>query len=157
MEPRLTILTLGVDDVRQTRAFYVDGLGWAPSFEVDGAVLFIQVGPGLLLSLYGRDPLVEEAYPDHAETGGPGLTSGAAVPVTLAHNVDSPAEVDAVLSAAATAGATVVAPGQVREWGGYSGYFADPSGYRWEVAHNPGLVLHADGTVSMGVVPAPAD
>lgn len=157
MEPRLTLLTLGVDDVRQARAFYVDGLGWAPLFEVDGTVVFLRVGPGLLLSLYGRDALVEEAYPDHEGAGGAGRTSDAAVPVTLAHNVASPAEVDAVLSAAAAAGATVVAPGQARAWGGYSGYFADPSGFRWEVAHNPGLVVHADGTVSMGVVPPPAD
>ncbi len=155
MEPRVTLLTLGVDDVRRSRAFYVEALGWPPLFEVEGDVLFLQVGPGLLLSLYGRDALVAEAYPDAAGSSLP--ASEGAVPMTLAHNVGSPAEVDAVLATVAAAGATVVAPGQAREWGGYSGYFADPSGFRWEVAHNPGLVVHDDGTVTVVAEPPPAD
>ena len=126
MEQRVNFVTLAVEDVDRSRAFYVDGLGWEPAFEAKGEVLFLPVGHGLVLSVWSREGFV-------AEVGEP--TTGLA-PITLAHNVTSPGEVDDVLRDAAAAGADI-SPGEGREWGGYSGYFADPDGYRWEVAHNP--------------------
>ena len=126
MEQRANFVTLAVEDVDRSRAFYVDGLGWQPVFEAPGEVLFLPVGHGLVLSLWSRAGFT-------AEVGEP---STGLAPITLAHNVLSPAEVDEVLAGAAAAGAQV-SPGEQREWGGYSGYFADPDGYRWEVAHNP--------------------
>lgn len=145
MEPRVSLITLGVRDVARARAFYVDGLGWEPVNEVAGEVVFLQVGHGLLLSLWRRADLLEEAGPGiHEAHHGPVPV----VPVALAHNVGSPAEVDDVLASALAAGGSVVVPAQVRAWGGYSGYFADPDGFRWEVAHNPGLVVSDDGRVT---------
>ena len=126
MEQRANFVTLAVEDVDRSRAFYVDGLGWQPVFEAPGEVLFLPVGHGLVLSLWSRAGFT-------AEVGEP---STGLAPITLAHNVLSPAEVDDVLAGAAAAGAPVT-PGEQREWGGYSGYFADPDGYRWEVAHDP--------------------
>lgn len=126
MEQRANFVTLAVEDVDRSRAFYVDGLGWQPVFEAPGEVLFLPVGHGLVLSLWSRAGFT-------AEVGEP---STGLAPITLAHNVLSPAEVDEVLAGAAAAGAPVT-PGEQREWGGYSGYFADPDGYRWEVAHDP--------------------
>jgi len=151
MEARVSLITLGVRDVARARAFYVDGLGWEPVNEVAGEVVFLQVGHGLLLSLWRRADLLDEA--------GPGVHEGhhgaePVVPVALAHNVRSPAEVDDVLASALAAGGSVVVHGQVRAWGGYSGYFADPDGFRWEVAHNPGLVVSDDGRVTF-VAPDP--
>lgn len=126
MEQRANFVTLAVEDVDRSRAFYVDGLDWQPVFEAPGEVLFLPVGHGLVLSLWSRAGFT-------AEVGEP---STGLAPITLAHNVLSPAEVDEVLAGAAAAGAPVT-PGEQREWGGYSGYFADPDGYRWEVAHDP--------------------
>lgn len=145
MEPRVSLITLGVRDVARSRAFYVDGLGWEPVNEVADEVIFFQVGHGLLLSLWRRADLLEEA--------GPGIHEGhhgpePVAPLALAHNVGSPAQVDDVLASATAAGGSVVVPAQVRAWGGYSGYFADPDGFRWEVAHNPGLVVSDDGQVT---------
>ncbi|GAB3699938.1 VOC family protein [Mariniluteicoccus flavus] len=127
MDPRLNFVTLAVRDLARTRDFYVTGLGWPVTFEAAGEVVMIPLGEGLVLSLWARHEF-------EVEVGTP--ASGLA-PITLAHNVSSPAEVDAVLHTASRAGATAVEPGTVRDWGGYSGYFADPDGFRWEVAHNP--------------------
>jgi catechol 2,3-dioxygenase-like lactoylglutathione lyase family enzyme/acyl-CoA hydrolase len=135
MEQRANFVTLAVEDVDRSRAFYVDGLGWQPVFEAPGEVLFLPVGHGLVLSLWSRAGFT-------AEVGEP---STGLAPITLAHNVLSPAEVDEVLAGAAAAGAPVT-PGEQREWGGYSGYFADPDGYRWEVAHDPSPL--GDGLVT---------
>lgn len=128
MEQRLNFVTLAVADTDRSRDFYVDGLGWEPALEVPGEVIFIEVGHGLVLSLWNRAGFTEEV-------GEPG--TGIA-PITLAHNVSSPEAVDAVLTAARAAGSPAVTGGSRREWGGYSGYFADPDGFRWEVADNPG-------------------
>lgn len=146
MDPRLTLITLGVADVATARRFYVDGLGWDPVFDVPGQVLFLQVGPGVLLSFFGAQDLAADA----GDTRG----SAPATPqgVTLAHNVDSPAAVDAAIARAVAAGARVVKPAQRAEWGGYHGYVEDPCGVRWEIAHNSGLTIAADGTVSLGAV-----
>ncbi|WP_324011441.1 VOC family protein [Microbacterium sp. JZ37] len=128
MDQRISLITLVVDDVAASRRFYIDGLAWRAEFEAPGEVLMIRVGERLLLSLWDRA---------HAEEEIGAVTRGGTPPVTLAHNVAEPAQVDAVLAQARTAGATAVVAAQQRAWGGYSGYFADPDGFRWEVAVNP--------------------
>ena len=127
MEPRLNFVTLVVADLDRTRHFYLDGLGWTAALDVSGEVVMIHVGNKLVLSLWAESAA-------HAEIGT--VTRGGTLPFTLAHNVASPAEVDAVLKTASSAGATVHVA-QQRNWGGYSGYFTDPDGFRWEVAFNP--------------------
>lgn len=137
MEQRLSAVTLGVADVARARAFY-EALGWTGE-SPDGEVVFFQTG-GLVFALWGRDKLADDsAVLDGGGWGG----------VTLAHNVASPAEVDGVLAQAQAAGATIGRPGAVTFWGGYSGVFLDPDGHPWEVAHNPGWVLGADGSVRL--------
>lgn len=130
MDQRISFITLAVADLDTTRRFYIDGLGWQADLDVPGEVLMIRAGQHLLLSLW-----VEPEF--EAEVGeirrGPGV-----VPVTIAHNVHTKAEVDEVLETARAAGADPVSEPFERDWGGYSGYFADPDGYRWEVAYNPG-------------------
>jgi predicted lactoylglutathione lyase len=132
MDPRVSFITLAVPDLEAERAFYVDGLDWEPAMWVPDDVLMIKVGDKQLLSLW-----VEAAF--EAEVGaivrGPGLA-----PITLAHNLPERDQVDGVIEDARAAGATSVQEAQEREWGGYTGYFADPAGYRWEVAWNPGPI-----------------
>lgn len=126
MEPRLNFVTLVVADLERAHRFYVVGLGWSAAFR--GAdVVMIHVGAKLVLSLWTEDGA-------RAEIGE--VTRSGTLPFTLAHNVASPPEVDAALATARAAGATVY-EAQQREWGGYSGYFTDPDGFRWEVAFNP--------------------
>jgi catechol 2,3-dioxygenase-like lactoylglutathione lyase family enzyme len=132
VEPRVSFITLAVADLEGTRAFYVDGLGWTPEMDVPDEVLMFQVGPHLLLSLWVEPAFEGEVGPIRR---GPGLA-----PVTLAHNVPTRAEVDAVLATARAAGAHPVHDAEDREWGGYTGYFGDPDGYRWEIAWNPGPI-----------------
>jgi catechol 2,3-dioxygenase-like lactoylglutathione lyase family enzyme len=126
MEPRLNFVTLVVADLARARRFYLDGLGWTSAFTGDDVVM-IHVGTKLVLSLWSEEGAREEIGD---------VVRGGTLPFTLAHNVASPAEVDAVLATARAAGAVVHA-GQQRAWGGYSGYFVDPDGFRWEVAFNP--------------------
>jgi uncharacterized protein len=129
MDASMSLLTLGVRDLGVARRFYVDGLGWAPAFEVEGDVCFIKVGPGLLLGLWSRDALSAEAG---------GVYSGdQPAPISLAHMVPDAESVPRVLDDAVAAGATLIAPATTRDWGGVTAYFADPDGYRWEVACNP--------------------
>lgn len=132
MDARVSLITLVVDDVEVSRRFYVDGLRWAPELLVAGEVLMFRVGERLLLSLWQRDKAEEEL-------GAIARGDGAA-PVTLAHNLREETDVDRVLDEARDAGASFVTAAQRREWGGYSGYFADPDGFRWEVAVNPGAL-----------------
>ncbi|UPL13816.1 VOC family protein [Microbacterium galbinum] len=127
MEQRVSFITLAVSDLARTRAFYVDGLGWEPMFSGDD-VLMLPIGERLMLSLWSIEGFTAEI--------GEAPASGVA-PITLAHNLATPAEVDAVLAEVALLGVPVSA-GRDREWGGYSGYFSDPDGFRWEVAVNPG-------------------
>ncbi|MFM2152442.1 MAG: hypothetical protein RL199_877 [Pseudomonadota bacterium] len=127
MEPRLNFVTLIVADLARARRFYVEGLGWPVSLEGAGEVVMIRVGEKLVLSLWAESAAREEVGE---------VVRGGTLPFTLAHNVASPAEVDAVLEAARSAGASVHA-GRQRDWGGYSGYCVDPEGFRWEVAFNP--------------------
>lgn len=126
MEPRIHFITLVVQDLPRSRAFYIDGLRWPVAFESDEVVM-IHVGPKLVLSLWSE----EGARVEIGE-----VTRGGTLPFTLAHNVASPAAVDDVLRAARGAGATVQ-PAVARAWGGTSGYFTDPDGFRFEVAFNP--------------------
>jgi len=132
MDQRISFLTLSVRDLEASRRFYVDGLGWTPDLEVDGDVVMIMTGDKLVLSLWDREHF-------QAEVGA--IAEGDGVPpFTISHNVATEAEVDEVLAAARAAGADPVHEPEHREWGGYTGYFADPDGYRWEVATNPGPI-----------------
>jgi catechol 2,3-dioxygenase-like lactoylglutathione lyase family enzyme len=128
VEQRVSFITLAVSDVRRSRDFYVDGLGWKPIFEADDVLMF-PVGEHLILSLWRVDGFAAEV--GHAPA--PGVA-----PVALAHNVPSESGVDEVLALAESLGAEV-SVGTRREWGGYSGYFVDPDGFRWEIAMNPGF------------------
>ena len=132
MDPRLSFVTLVVRDAVRSRAFYVDGLGWPAELDVPGEVVMIRVGEKVVLSLWQESCAVGEL--------GPIARAADALPFTLAHNVAAPAEVDRVLAEVAEAGGTVLAAPTSRDWGGYTGYFADPDGFRWEVAYNPGPI-----------------
>ena len=137
MEQRLSVITLGVADLRRAMRFYA-ALGWRRTGD-DEDVAFYQVG-GSVFALWSRASLAEDsAVRDGGGWGG----------VTLAHNVRSPAEVDAVIEEARAAGATIGREPAATFWGGYSGVFIDPDGHPWEVAHNPGWTLLDDGSVSL--------
>jgi catechol 2,3-dioxygenase-like lactoylglutathione lyase family enzyme len=137
MDQRISLVTLGVADVNRARAFY-ESLGWAGE-SPDDDVVFFQAGT-IILGLWSRQKLAEDsAVRDDGGWGG----------VTLAHNVASPEEVDAVLAQAEAAGAVIGRRGAVTFWGGYSGLFIDPDGHAWEVAHNPGWTLDAAGGVHL--------
>ena len=132
MDARVSFVTLAVADLTATRTFYVDGLGWTPELEVADEVLMIRVADRVVLSLWALAAFEAEVGPVRQ---GEGLA-----PITLAHNCARPEDVDAVLADAERAGARWVRPAQSRSWGGYTGYFGDPDGFAWEVAHNPGPV-----------------
>lgn len=132
MDQRISFITLAVRDLERTHAFYVDGLGWTPELYVPGEVLMIRTGEHLILSLWAEAGFEAEVGPVRR---GDGLA-----PLTIAHNVRTEAEVDAVLEAARAAGADPVTAAERRDWGGYTGYFADPDGFRWEIAMNPGPI-----------------
>lgn len=138
MEPRLSCLTLGVRDLARSLAFY-RALGWSPREDEHDDIFFFQAG-GLVFALWGRELLAEDSCVD--DSGGWGG-------ITLAHNVRSEEEVDAVLEQARSAGARIGREGARTEWGGYSGVFLDPDGHPWEVAHNPGWPLRDDGSVQL--------
>jgi uncharacterized protein len=138
MEQRISMVTLGVADVERARDFY-ERLGWRG--QTVEATVFFQAGP-LALVLWGRDDLAHDA--GAAESAAAGFRG-----VALAHNVRSRAEVDAVLTAAAQAGGVVTRPAAETFYGGYAGYFADPDGHLWEVAHNPGVPLADDGAITL--------
>jgi uncharacterized protein len=131
MEPRISFVTLAVRDLAVARRFYVEGLGWAPELDVPGEVVMIRAGDHLVLSLWD-----EASF--ESEVGRVGRGDGVP-PFTLAHNVSTRDEVDAVLAEARVDGAEVRAA-EERDWGGYTGYFADPDGVRWEIAWNPGPI-----------------
>jgi catechol 2,3-dioxygenase-like lactoylglutathione lyase family enzyme len=129
MEQRISLITLGVNDLAAERAFY-ESLGWTGARQPDDAVVFFGVG-GMVFGLW-------TALGGH---GAPGIE--------LAHNVRTPEEVDAVLQEARQAGGTILRPARAAEWGGTTGAFADPEGYVWEVAHNPAWPIAEDGTISL--------
>lgn len=135
---RVNLVTLGVADLARSRAFYA-ALGWRESSASQDEVAFLQLGP-LVLALWDRQALAEDAH-----LSAPG-TPGA---VSLAINLASRTETDDVYATAIAAGATALKPPQEVFWGGYSGYFADPDGHLWEVAHNPHWELQPDGSVRL--------
>ena len=128
VDPRISFVTLAARDLAATRRFYVDGLGWTPELEVQGEVVMIRVGEHLVLSLWDETHFEAEV--------GTIFTDPGVSPFTLAHNVASRAEVDTILDEARRLG-VYVHPAQERDWGGYTGCFADPDGVRWEIAWNP--------------------
>lgn len=132
MDPRVSFITLVVHDLDRSRDFYVRGLGWTAELDVPGEVVMIRIGDKLVLSLWQEDAATAELGPIGRGDGAP--------PFTLAHNVSTPEDVDRVLAEAAEAGASVATEAVARDWGGYTGYFADPDGFRWEVAYNPGPI-----------------
>jgi hypothetical protein len=137
MKPRLTVITLGVDDLERAVAFYRDGLGLrtdgivGAEFEL-GRVAFFDLQAGLKLAVWPRTSLAKDAG---VPVSGPSATE-----VTLGHNVSTRDEVDAVMQQAAVAGTRVVKPAADTFWGGYAGYFQDPDGHLWEVVWNPHLM-----------------
>jgi hypothetical protein len=128
MEPRISIITLGVSDLKRAVAFYRDGLGLPTTYQEGEGIAFFQL-VGTWLALYPSGALAEDAQlpTDRNRFGG----------VTLAHNVSSKPEADRVIGEALKAGAILLKPAADTFWGGYSGYFADPDGHPWEVAWNP--------------------
>lgn len=137
MQPHLTVLTLCVDDLDRALAFYRDGLGLATAGIVGrefehGAVVFIDLQPGLTLALWPRSSLAHDS--------GLPIAREATPQVSLGHNVRDRATVDAVMAQAERAGARIVTAARETFWGGYAGYFQDPDGHLWEVVHNPALL-----------------
>jgi uncharacterized protein len=127
MQPRISFITLGVGDLAVSTAFYRDVLG-LPLLPSPADISFFELGP-TWLALYPRELLAADAGVPPAGSGFPGFA--------LAHNVAARDEVDALLAHIAARGGRIVKPAQVADWGGYSGYFADPDGFLWEVAWNP--------------------
>lgn len=138
MELHVDIVTLAVPDLEQAHRFYVDGLGWEPALAVPGEVTFLRAGPGRMVALFGRADLRSD------------IGSGDAPPFDLGHLCDDETGVDAVVEAMAAAGATVRKAPQRAEWGGYHAYVEAPDGTVWEIAHNPGWSLDADGNAHIG-------
>jgi catechol 2,3-dioxygenase-like lactoylglutathione lyase family enzyme len=134
MKPRVTLITLGVDDLERALRFYRDGLGFPTKGIVGiefehGAVVFIELQAGLKLALWPRADLAWDAGIPRAPAS--------ATELSLGHNVGSKEEVDTVMAQATRAGARIVKPAHQTFWGGYAGYFQDPDGHLWEVAWNP--------------------
>jgi uncharacterized protein len=136
MEQRVSLVTLGVADLARAKRFY-QALGWVTNTDPELDVVFFLAG-GMVVALWDRARLAEDSVVE--DTGGWGG-------VTLAHNVRSPDEVDAVLAEAEAAGATVPRQGAETFWGGYSGVFVDLDGHPWEVAHNPRWTIEDDGSI----------
>lgn len=139
MEQRISLVTLGVNDMRRARQFYERGLGWKPGFSTDEVVFYETGGP--IIGLFGRNELAADAQIEDDDATFSGIA--------LAHNVRSRGDVDAVLAEAKKAGASIVKEAAETPWGGYSGYFADLDGHLWEVAHNPGWTINPGGSMSL--------
>ena len=137
MEQRISLITLGVRDLERARSFY-EAMGWSGSTP-DGDVWFFQAC-GMVVALWGRDKLAADS--GVVDSGGWG--GG-----TLAYNVREPNDVDHVIEEARAAGAVIVREPTETSWGGYSAAFVDPEGHSWEVAHNPGWTIAADGSVRL--------
>ncbi|WP_395645405.1 VOC family protein [Terricaulis sp.] len=137
MEPRVSLITLGVADLARSRVFY-ETLGFKASSVGGGQVVFFQLGP-MALCLFGRAEFAHDAGVADAPTGFAGMA--------LAHNVRTKEAVDAAIAEAEAAGARVTKPAEDAPWGGRSGYFADPDGHLWEVAWNPHFPLADDGAI----------
>ena len=141
MEPRVSLITLGVDDLERSRAFYEE-LGWPTNAEPDANIVFFQAG-GSVVALWDRAKLAADT--GLAADGDPGFDG-----IVLAHIVGSEDEVDRVVAEAEAAGARVTDRPAATFWGGYSGKFVDPDGHAWEIAHAPSWELADDGSVLLG-------
>jgi uncharacterized protein len=139
MEQRMSVVTLGVNDLARSKAFYQQALGWTISAD-EGQIAFFQLN-GMVLALYPRDALADDAQVSGEGAGFAG--------VTLAYCTRSREETDEILRQVERAGARIVKPAREVFWGGYSGYFADPDGHLWEVAHNPFWTLDEKGNVHL--------
>ena len=140
MEPRISLITLGVSDFVRALRFYRDGLGWPTRATETSDIAFFNTA-GTRFALYPLDKLAADISPALPPTRS-GFSG-----ITLAHNVRSRGEVARVLACAEAAGAVIVKAAQDASWGGYSGYFTDPDGYYWEVAFAPGFQFAADGSI----------
>ena len=139
MEPRVSLITLGVGDLARAKAFYTK-LGFVASSQGGGEVVFLQAG-AMALSLFPRESLACDA---EVSADGSGFRG-----ITIAHNVREKVEVDAVIAEAVAAGGKLIKAAIDTNWGGRSGYFADPDGHLWEVAWNPFFPLSADGALTL--------
>ncbi|MGO9438716.1 MAG: VOC family protein [Terracidiphilus sp.] len=137
MEQRISVLTLGVKDLARSKRFYVDGLGWKPVYE-DPQIVFFQAG-GMIFALFLAAELAKDFDGDPASFG--------RSPIAMGYNVRTKEEVDPLIARALAAGATLLKPARDAVWGGYSGYFADPDGFAWEIAWNHAWKLKDDGTL----------
>lgn len=140
MKPSLSIVTLGVADLGRAVSFYRDGLGWSLSGASNENIAFFKTN-GTVLALHPREKLAADANTEPEGSGFSGFT--------LAHNVSHKEQVALILGEAEAAGASIVKEAQDVSWGGYSGYFADPDGYLWEVAWNPYAPLDEDGSLTL--------
>jgi catechol 2,3-dioxygenase-like lactoylglutathione lyase family enzyme len=147
MEQRIDIVTLGVSDIAQAKKFYVEGLGWDIALEGPGDIIFVQVNHGLLLAFYGAHDLEADVRPHD-----PAVPADSPAPMSLAQVVATEDDVIAVCERARAAGATVLKEPQQADFGGFHCYFADPSGFRWEIATNPGWRVGADGRVTIAAL-----
>jgi uncharacterized protein len=137
MEQRISLVTLGVKDLAASRRFYVEGLGWKPVWE-NQQIIFFQTG-GMIFALFLRDQLAEDFQTDPKTFGMSAMALG--------YNVRAKSEVDPFIKRAVNAGAKILKPARDASWGGYSGYFADPDGFAWEVAWNPAWPIAPDGSI----------
>jgi catechol 2,3-dioxygenase-like lactoylglutathione lyase family enzyme len=143
MEPRITLITLGVRNLDRALRFYRDGLGWPlSSASVAGEVAFFR-SSGAILALYPFDLLATDAQLPAEGSGFGGIA--------LAQNVHERGEVDVILAQARAAGGSIIKAAVEADWGGYHGYFADPDGYPWEIAWNPGFPFAPDGSLDLPV------
>ena len=139
MEPRISIITLGVADLKRSYDFYTS-LGLPTSKKPDSSIIFFKTN-GVCLALFPFDKLAQDVSSDLKPV--PSEFSG----ITLAHNTKERSEVDIIMQLAENAGGKVVKPAQEASWGGYSGYFSDPDGYLWEVAYSDGWEFNEDGSL----------
>ncbi|WP_223410867.1 VOC family protein [Occultella gossypii] len=143
MDQQVHFITLATADLDAARRFYAEALGWTPTLDVPGEILFFQVAPGQMLGLFDAVKFNE----DLGAPAGPASVSG----VTLAHNVAGPDQVRALVEAMAAAGGAVLTAPQPGAFGGiFHAHVQDPNGVIWEIAHNPGWSIDADGTVRFG-------
>jgi len=131
MEQHINYITLGVADLAESRRFYLEVFGWQETADSNENIAFFQAGNALLLALFGKAALAHDAQIPEQSSGFPRFT--------LAHNVGSEAEVDALFAGFAAKNANIIKAPQKVFWGGYSGYLADPDGFLWEIAFNPFL------------------
>lgn len=140
MEQRLSIITLGVSDLKASEKFYLDQFGWERDGRSNEQICFMHMHNGLFLSLYAKEALAEDAGVNPQGSGFRGIS--------LAYNTRSEAEVDEIFAKLSEKGIGIVKAPEKVFWGGYSGYIADPDGYLWEIAYNPFVSLDAEGNIS---------